>query len=544
MTQLLDRFINFILIGLIIFTPIAFGSVELWAFSLMELGILFIIILWSVQLAIRHAPRGVHGSPEPHRIQGYSPEPHMVQGAFRIPHSAIMIVFLSLFLLLILFQMLPLPSGIVKIISPNTYALRHSLTFDLSPLTSSYAFEPSALNFQLSFVPFATRIEFFKWLTLSGLFFFLLYWRHSNKDLIRLIRIIMLVGIAESLYGMLEFFSGHGYILHLDMQASAVTGTFINRNYFAGYLLLVIPLSVGYLFSRESYQRSRFMGWRHRLSSLDGKTLLIAFGIILMILGLIFSASRMGIMSLLLSFSLISFLFRESQRGQRFSKTTVLIFGLAFLWAAWIGLDAVISRFFTVSESFEQRWMIWVDTFQIFKTFPLIGSGLGTFIHIFPMYRSFHIRGLVTHAENDFLQLLSEVGLIGMGLLLFVFAFLFFRAVLAIRSFHPGDSKKYIGIGGLVGILALMFHSLVERNIQVPANAFLFTFIWAAILKISTKETREIYPVCPVEKAYGVKCDLPCGVWKLLHGEPISLGRKKPDKPEKLKKLKKPEEVS
>jgi hypothetical protein len=23
---------------------------------------------------------------------------------------------------------------------------------------------------------------------------------------------------------------------------------------------------------------------------------------------------------------------------------------------------------------------------------------------------------------------------------------------------------------------------------------------------------------------YGVKCDLPCGVWKLLHAEPISLG--------------------
>jgi len=101
------------------------------------------------------------------------------------------------------------------------------------------------------------------------------------------------------------------------------------------------------------------------------------------------------------------------------------------------------------------------------------------------MYRSFHILGLVTHAENDYLQLVSEVGLIGIGLLLFVFAFLFSRAILAIRSLHSRDSKKYIGIGGLVGILALMFHSLVERNIQVPANAFLFTFIFALILRIS-----------------------------------------------------------
>jgi O-antigen ligase len=488
---MISYIINFILIGLIIFTPIAFGSVELWAFSLMELGILLLIILWAAQSLILRTPNSELRTARLSSPKSPNCAFKNLPSAISYQPSALTLIFLSLFLLLILFQMIPLPSDIIKIISPKTFALRNSLTFDLSPLTSSYTFEPSALNFQLSFVPFATRIEFFKWLTLSGFFFFLLHWRNSNRDVIRLILIIMLVGIAESLYGMLEFFSGHRYILNLNMQASAVTGTFINRNYFAGYLLLVIPLSVGYLFSRESYQRSQFMGWRHRLSSLDGKTLLIAFGIILMILGLLFSASRMGIMSLLLSFSLISFLFRESQKGQRFSKTIVLIFGLALLWAVWIGLDAVISRFFTTSESFKERWMFWVNTFQIFKDFPLFGSGLGTFVHIFPMYRSFHIRGLVTHAENDFLQLLSEVGLLGTGLLLILFLFLFFKVVSGIRSLSQRDSQKYIGMGGIVGILALMFHSLVERNIQIPANAFLFTFIWAAVLKISTKETRE-----------------------------------------------------
>jgi O-antigen ligase len=254
---------------------------------------------------------------------------------------------------------------------------------------------------------------------------------------------------------------------------------------------MVIPLSVGYFFSREALQRSRFMGWRHRLSSLDGRTLLIAFGIIVMILGLLFSASRMGIVSLLLSFSLISFLFRESQRGQKFSKTTVLIFGLAVLWAAWIGLDAVISRFFAASESFKERWLFWENTFKIFKDFPLFGSGLGTFTQVFPMYRSFHIRGLVTHAENDFLQLASEVGLIGMGLLLILFLFLFFKALSGIGSMSQRHPEKYVGIGGLVGILALMFHSLVERNIQVPANAFLFTFIWAIVLRIAHPKGKE-----------------------------------------------------
>jgi O-antigen ligase len=461
---MLNLFIKSILIFLIVFTPMAFGSVELGAFSIMELGILLMIILWCIQkLALR-----AQNSP-----------PQTSQSAISNPHSAISMVFLSLFLLLLLFQLLPLPSALLKILSPKTYALRSALSV-----------EPSALSFPLSFVPFVTQIHFFKWLTLIGFFLFLLYWKPlGESDALRrqLILIILVIGVWESLYGIFEFFSGHRQILNLEGEdlVHSVTGTFVNRNYFAGYLLMVIPIGVGYLFSREATRRKIFLGWRHRLASLDGKTLLLGFGVIVMMVGLIFSASRMGILCLLLSFTLLSFLVRDPRREKKYSRTSVLIFSLALLWAIWIGLDAVIGRFFTSTEDFKFRWAIWANTFQIFKDFPLLGSGLGTFVYIFPMYRSLHIQGLATHAENDLLQLASETGLIGMGLLLILFFSLFFRVVLNIRSLSHGEPGRYIGIGGLVGILALMFHSLVERNIQVPANAFLYTILWAIVLRIS-----------------------------------------------------------
>ena len=99
------------------------------------------------------------------------------------------------------------------------------------------------------------------------------------------------------------------------------------------------------------------------------------------------------------------------------------------------------------------------------------------------MYRSFHIRGIATHAENDFLQLASETGLVGFGLLFFLFLFLFIKVFMGIRSLSYADPQRNLAIGGLIGILALMFHSLVERNMQVPANALLFTFLWALVLK-------------------------------------------------------------
>ena len=439
---MIDRTIEILLILLLIFTPIAFGSQLLWAFSLMELGILLIIILAAVKVMSNQLSADISKS------------------QIRNPKSEInlTILLLSLFLGLVLFQMVPLPEGIVKLISPKTYELRNQLSAIVYPQTSNL--KPQTQYITLSLFPFATRVEFFKWLALAGLFIFLLRWKLSDnryRIMNHLIISIFLVGVFESLYGIFEFFSGHRHILNMDWshRLSSVTGTFVNRNYFAGYLLMVIPLSIGFFFSRDADQPWRLGNWRHRLSSLDGKTLLLGFGLILMILGLLLSASRMGIVSLLISFSLISLLFRDPRRGTKISRMPVLIFGLALLWAAWIGLDAVMGRFFTISEGLESRWMIWANTFGILKDFPFLGSGLGTFTEAFSMYRSFHIVGLITHAENDFLQLASEVGLFGAGLLLILFLFLFSKAASGIRSLSQGKPQRYVGIGGLVGVLAL-----------------------------------------------------------------------------------------
>jgi O-antigen ligase len=211
---------------------------------------------------------------------------------------------------------------------------------------------------------------------------------------------------------------------------------------------------------------------------------LIGFGAVIMILGLLFSASRMGVTSLLFSFSLIIVTLRRGDGGKKMSRVPVLILALALLWAVWVGLDATINRFFTVTEDFESRWATWVNTFQIIKDFPLLGSGLGTFTQIFPMYRTYHTVALATHAENDFLQLTSEVGLAGMGILLILFLSFFYKGFSNVRSMSHRNPGRYIGMGSLVGILALMFHSLVEANIQIPANAFLFTFIFALVLRL------------------------------------------------------------
>ena len=466
--HMFDKTIKLILILLAIFTPIAIGSMEIWAFSLMELSILLVIILGMSQKIIWRSPPSL---------------PHHKDLKIRNQILLISGIMLSVYLGLIFVQTIPLPPGLLKVLSPKTYDLLQSLAIKNS---SGELITP---GFRISLFPFATKIELFKWLTLAGFFVFLLSWEPQNRDWIStsLVIPIIFVGVFESLYGMFEFFSGHHHILYLDEShwVSAVTGTFINRNYFAGYLSMVIPLSIGFLFFRESLHGIKHMGWRHRLSLLDGKTLLIGFCVIVMILGLLLSASRMGITSLLASFTVMSLLFKDPKKRAKHSKAPVLILALAILWSVWIGLDAVISRFFTASEDFMSRWRIWVDTFKIIKDFPIFGSGLGTFTWVFPMYQTSHILGHRTHAENDYLQLTSEVGLLGIILATVLFLFLLFRAISGIRSLSPNNSQRYIALGAMVGILALMFHSIAERNIQVPSNAFLYTILWAMVLRVS-----------------------------------------------------------
>ncbi len=465
--------IKLFLLFLFIFTPMAMGSVELWALSVMELVILLMVTLWVLRSfvlngalfsKISHFSRGGQGTP----VSGF------VQKSVDSSLFKTTLILLALFLCLILFQMVRLPSGLIELLSPKAYELRHQLRVGNDPME----FMP------LSLFPLGTKIEFLKWITLSGFFLFLLHWRcsdESHRTARQLIVVILLMGFLESFYGMFLVFRGSG-------DATFFTGTFASRNHLVGYLLMTIPLGIGFLFSVETSQVRPISHWLLRLSSLDGKTLLLGFSIIVMILGLIVSASRAGTLSLLLSLSLSPLLFYDFRKKEKLFKKSILILGLAVLWAGWVGTSALVTRFFAVSEDIKLRWVIWENTIQILKDFSFFGSGLGTFAQIFPMYRTFYFRGLVTHAENDFLQLASEVGLVGFGLLTILFLLLFFKRGLRIRS--ETSPQRYIGIGALTGILALMFYSMVEKNLQVPSNALLYAFLWG--LAITPRQSDSI----------------------------------------------------
>jgi len=190
--------IEILLILLLVFTPIAFGSQVIWAFSLMELGILLIIILWAIKLLLSQILKPQSSILSDPQASNLAP-----QSSIRLP------ILLSLFLAIVLLQMIPLPAGIVKIISPKTYELRNQLSVTApvtdvqsefrnpksemllssnpNPVKSTIGPHPQSSNlkpqssFTLTLFPFTTKIRFFQWLALAGLFIFLLHWKLSDN---------------------------------------------------------------------------------------------------------------------------------------------------------------------------------------------------------------------------------------------------------------------------------------------------------------------------------------------------------------------------
>ncbi|MGB4781763.1 MAG: hypothetical protein WBH61_06980, partial [Candidatus Methylomirabilis sp.] len=141
-----DRLILWALTFLLLFTPLAFGTVEVWSIALAELLVLFTGAIWIARM-IR-------------------------DGRIQFERTPFTILILS-FLALMLFQMLPLPLTAMTHLSPAAYSV--------------YSDAASALNLQvgwrtISLDPVATREEFLKVLTYALLFWILLNHLRERKQ--------------------------------------------------------------------------------------------------------------------------------------------------------------------------------------------------------------------------------------------------------------------------------------------------------------------------------------------------------------------------
>ena len=456
MATKLETVLALILVG----TSFAFGGVQPMAYSLAEISVFAVVVLflWS----------------------------QTRQGKI----SVSLPVWPLLFALFVALQLLPLPQSLLAAVSPA----RQLTQAWLAPIQDAGSWGA------LSISPAATILGFFKVLAYIGVFFLATQLFDSGKRKSTMLTVLIILGCFEAGYGILQYLLGWNTIFGITnpYDSWVAFGTYINRNHFAGLMDLTFPLAFAFAF--YSYQlwsdpQRRIASTRSGGESpLEFRIVFYLFLVVIMVMGVVFSNSRGGIISV--SFALIALSVLTLLKVRRRSWGVVIagLVTMAVAFCLWIGMGTILHRFVNMSQAeYEgtlRRSMMWSDTVQLFRHNPILGTGLGTYEDALRPFQTHLVNLTVDHAHNDYLEFASETGLIGFVLL---FVPIFYLLVRMIISFLR-DHRRYrsaILLGCIGSTLALLTHSLTDFNLQVPANAMIFAAILGVGYKAACAEPRQ-----------------------------------------------------
>jgi O-antigen ligase len=296
-----------------------------------------------------------------------------------------------------------------------------------------------------------------------------------------------ITGFAVALFGLIQYLTWNGRIYWFRrIPSDSAFGPFVNHNHFAGYVGMVIPIAVCFGFF---FLEGRRAGGDEAASDRWGRTGVALFAAAVIVVALFFSLSRGGILSACLS-GLVLFVLvsrRMASRALTWSVAVALVL-VAVIFISWIGADIVrhqIGTYHTIENeaSFQLRVMIWQAMVRHLPDFMWLGSGLGTFEESFAQFTPPGSSRRWDRAHNDYLQLTWETGLVGTALFLLA-AWMFLRRYWwpSVRSqVHP---MSLFRVGVCISVLTIALHSIVDFNLQIGSNGFLFAVLCGALVAL------------------------------------------------------------
>ena len=349
---------------------------------------------------------------------------------------------------------------------------------------------PSGSYFTITMARYQTVSHLLLLVTCLTAFFLTLWICRDRNAKKRLVFALVALGVFEALYGLIQYLTGwqqiFAYVKKYYLEEA--TGTYINRNHFAGFLEMILPLAMvlalrctHVLFKNTSGGGSTFRKIASRTELVS-----VAFWLFLAILisvALVLSRSRMGILSALVSLVAILALAGTSTAGPRARAAVGAVFFLCVLGLiVWIGSDPVMSRFETLGQEYtlsgQSRVSIWRDTLRLIRQHPFVGTGLGSFFVVYTSVQTAFLNLFVEHAHCDYLEVATELGLPGAIL---VFGSIFWVLAQTARRYRKLQERfdKAVSLACIGSITAILVHSLADFNLYISANALVFTIILA-----------------------------------------------------------------
>jgi O-antigen ligase len=443
----------------LIFSPLAFGTVEPWSYAVMELAAFAALFLYFIHTAKSNSP------------------------FYEVPGLA----WLLSFLVFILLQAVPMPSFLVSLISPASYEIQQA---------ALHAGDGGQWM-TVSVHPRATVHAFFRYSTYAA-FYLLTVQLLTRKELFKkTVFVITVFGAVLAFSSILQSYLTEDKLLwfrHVAHSSTTVSGPYVNRNHYAGLMEMIFPVVLALFFfyrprlGKGSLAKDIVEIFGQKKGNIH---VLIGAAALLIVTSIFLSLSRGAIISTCLAFLIFLYLVSKRQMARRGKIPAAMVVILVCLSVSWFGWDPIFERFGELKSEDSLlevgRIGYWHDTMDIIKDYPVAGAGMGAFADIYPSYHSMGAARVLDHAHNDYLELAAEGGIL---CLLFVFGFILtvFYKISKSYAARRDPYAIYICIGSLTGVTAILFHSFSDFNLQIGANGLWFFFMFG--LAVSAANTR------------------------------------------------------
>jgi hypothetical protein len=306
-----------------------------------------------------------------------------------------------------LFQVVPLPIGLLEVISPLSAEMYQLATPDIR-------FSPISIDVN------ATREMLITGLAYVLIFALVLLLVNSVQRLRVFTLWLITVGVMQAVFASLTLFSGE----NLYYGISSAQGTFANRNQLAGFLELNLAIGIGLLLASMSEHGSRT--WRERVrgwaQAILSRKIRIRIYLAVMVITMVLTHSRMGNVAFFSSMTITGILalivMKRSPRPVVILLTSLAIIDILIV-SQWFGFDQLKQRFvemqevtvsLDISTNTLNRMNSSMQARALHKDAALTGTGAGTFFVIFPAYQDIGQPDFFQHAHNDYLEFMSDTG--------------------------------------------------------------------------------------------------------------------------------------
>ncbi|MFC1497830.1 O-antigen ligase family protein [Verrucomicrobiota bacterium] len=254
-------------------------------------------------------------------------------------------------------------------------------------------------------------------------------------------------------------------------------GPFVNRSHFGGFIAMFCPMALA--FAATAILNRKWL----KTTLCATAFLIMSFSVICTLSRGALSACTVGVIVILIS---MLFMLRLRTSIPFIVGGGVLICAL-FTTIAVIPnniREPVITRMETLREpiqtdSAQSRLGVWRASLKLWRNFPCIGGGANSFRMLYPQHRTTSERKLFHHAENEYIELLTDTGLIGTLLTCLII-------VIAGHSWYRNIKQSalsreiILGVGGAFAVAAT--HNAVDFPMHIP----LYAIVFASLIGLSS----------------------------------------------------------